>query len=419
MSNRDLQDLFTEMAADVTPSRPVAAAVTEALHIRRRRRTIVGAALAVIMVAGATVALWHPSGTGRVSPSATTSRPGSARVAHLPGPIALDPQAAPYWPASTNPRVMVSELTASPLSHASLLFAPSKNEDGPPQILAYGEGLINGGSGDGKFRWVFLNVGLVDQRDAGGNRAGPLDPGSLGPMGRLAAFAQPDEVVVVNLQTGQEDRVPVPGLNEDVSWLLDGVHVLVASATQTWLVNVQTREVLPAAADGFTVTPLIGGGSGLTTLSLANPGDEAPLLRFYDDGGLSWRSQRYLNAASAAPYRISYLNPRGWRYGNLIAQGAGGQAGSQPGEFVVVVNDQSGDITHVLDLGPGRNKGCCAVLGWSEGDGAVLVHTDREGLLQWRLATGEVTRLTDRLPGAVSLPLMGCEFQILASACME
>ena len=237
-------------------------------------------------------------------------------------------------------------------------------------------------------------------------------------MGQKAAFAQPGDVVIVDLQTGQEDRIPLPGLNEDVSWLLDGRHVLVSSATQTWLVNVETREVLPASADGFAVTPLVGGGSGLTTLSLAGSGDEAPLLQFYDDGGLSRRGQRYVNAATSVPYRFSYLMPRGWRYGNLIAQAAGGQTGSQPGEFVVVVN-QSGDITHVLDPGPGRNKGCCAVLGWSGHADAVLVHTDQEGLLQWTLSTGVVTRLTDQLPGAVSLPMMGCEFQVLGAACIE
>lgn len=339
-------------------------------------------------------------------------------MAHLPAQLQLDPQANPYWPASIDPAVMVPVLTASPLSHASLLYAPFKGPDAPTQILAYGEGLINGGSGDGRFHWVVLDLKLVDTRDAGGNQAVPLDQGSLGPMGRQAAFAQPNEVVVVDLQTGKENRIPLPGLNEEVSWLLDGRHVLVSSATETWLVDVDTREVLPASADGFAVTPLVGGGSGLTTLTLANSGDEAPLLRFYDDGGLSLRSQRDVNVATATPYRFSYLMPHGWRYGDRIAQAGGGQAGSVPSEFVVVVDGPAGNITNLLDVGPNRNKGCCAVLGWMNSD-AVIVHTDQDGLLQWTLSTGAVTRLTDRLPGAVSLPMNGCEWRILQAACLE
>jgi len=421
VSHKDLHDLFTELAEDVVPSRTAATALTEAFRVRRRRRAIAGAALAVVVVVAATVALWRPFGGARVESSASTtppSRAGSARVTHLPAAIARDPQAAPYWPPAIDPDATAISRSAAPISHASLLYTPSSNAGAPYiPIYAYGEGLINGGSGNGQFYWVVLEVKLVETRDADGNRALPLDQGSLGPMGQRAAFAQPDEVVVVDLRTGKEDRIPLLGLNEEVTWLVDGRHVLVSSATLTWLVNVDTRTALPASTDGFTVTPMVGGGSGLTTLAFVDPGDAAPLLRFYDDGGLSWRSHRYVNIASAAPYRFSYLMPHGWRYGDLIAQAGGGQAGSVPGEFVVVIDDQTGDITQVLDLGPNRNKGCCAVVGWMNPD-AVIIHTDQEGLLQWTLSTGTVTRLTDRLPGASSLPMNGCDWRILNAACV-
>ncbi len=416
MSREDLRAMLVELADDVSQSQLVGAAAAQAAHVRRRRRAVVGAALAVVVVSAASVALWRPTGTptplGSPSATALPTMAGSARVDRLPATIAADPEAAPYWPASADPPANAPSLANKPMSHAVVLYSPASAEAQASPIYVYGEGSINGGSGNGSFYWARVPVDLSYTHDAGGNRALPLDQNSLGPMGRRAAFAQPDSVVIVDLMTGAVDRIALPGLNEEVSWLVNGRHVLVSSATHTWLVDTETRSAVPVAADGFAVTPLVGEGSGLTTLTVADSGTEPPVLRFYDDAGLVEQSHRAVNASSAAPYRIAYLGPRGWRYGNLVAQAASGQtADSTYGHFVAIIDDQTGDITHVLDLSGGRNKGCCTVLGWMNGTD-VLVYTDQNGLLRWQLTTGTVTRLTEPAAGPISVAPTGCGFTI-------
>ena len=238
-------------------------------------------------------------------------------------------------------------------------------------------------------------------------------------MGERAAFAQPDSVVVVNLRTAEVSRIPLPGLNEEVTWLADGEHVLVSSATETWLLSVESRKRVRAAVDGFDVTPLVGGASFLTALVVRDP-RQLLTLRVYDDPGLRHIEDRVIDVGRAAPYRIDYLIPRGWRYGHRIAQAAGGHGGPQPSEFVMVIDDQAAAVSRILDLGPLRAKGCCPVLGWI-GDGAVLVRSDRDGLLRWELATGAITRLSRPAAAIVSVAPSGCDFAIkvdgITSAC--
>ena len=415
MSREDLRAMLTELADDVSQAQLVGAAVAQAARIRRRRRAVVGAALAVVVVSAAGVALSRPTRTpaplGLPSATALPSMAGSARVDRLPATIAADPDAAPYWPESAVPPANAPSLIDKPVSHAVMLYSSHPAEGQAPSVYVYGEGSIYGGSGNGSFHWARVPVDLSYTHDAGGNQALPLDQNSLGPMGRRAAFAQPDAVVIVNLMTGAAERIALPGLNEDVSWLINDRHVLVSSATQTWLVDTETRSAVAAAAIGTTVTPLVGEGSGLTTLTVAGSGAEPPVLRFYDDAGLAEQSHRTVNASSAAPYRIAFLSPRGWRYGNLVAQAASGQIGSTYGDFVAVIDDHTGDITHVLDLGGGRNKGCCSVVGWLNGTD-VLVYTDQTGLLRWQLTTSIVTRLTDPAAGPISVAPTGCGFTI-------
>jgi hypothetical protein len=282
---------------------------------------------------------------------------------------------------------------------------------------------VNGGSGDGSFRWVRLNVNLSFTREAGGNRAVPLDLNSLGPRGERAAFAQPDAVVVVDLRTAEVDRIPLPGLNEDVTWLTDGRYLLVSGGeTGTWLVNVESGKRVQAAAKGYDVTPLVGGASFLTSLHLPDAG-APPVLGFYDDPGLTHMVDRVVDAGRAAPYRIDYLMPRGWRSAHRIAQAPGGAAGPQYGEFVLIIDDRTAAVSRILDLGPLHTKGCCSVLGWIGAD-TVLIHSGRDGLLRWELTTGGVARLSrpsSPAPTTVSVAPNGCDWSIkvdgITSAC--
>jgi hypothetical protein len=129
---------------------------------------------------------------------------------------------------------------------------------------------------------------------------------------------------------------------------------------------------------------------------------------------------RVIDVGRAGQYRIDYLIPRGWRYGHRIAQAAGGTEGPRYGEFVLLIDDQAAAVSRILDLGPLRTKGCCSVLGWI-GDNTVLIHSDRDGLLRWELATGIVTRLSRPAPVIVSVAPNGCSWGIkidqISAAC--
>jgi hypothetical protein len=406
MSREDLSAMLAELADEVQPQPMAARAWATARQVRRRRRAVLGATVAVLLVS-ATVTLYR-SPDRSTSPTNTPSPTASvmARVDRLPATIPAAEDAAPYWPATFDPPADAPPLTTESLSHTVLLFQP--NSEGP--IYAYGEGSINGGSGSGTFRWVRLDVSLDDTRDEGGNRATPVDLNSLGPGGYSAAFAQVDELVVVDLRVGVANHMPLPGLNEEVSWVPSGQHLFVSSATQTWL-TATDRVIGPAVVSAFDVTPLVGNALELTTMTLG-PSELDPLVvRRYDDEGRTELSQFTVDVTSAPTYRLSHLAPRGWRMGNLIAQAGGGQIDNHPGDFVIVVDDRTESITHVLDLGSGRNKGCCAVVGWENSE-SVLVRTGQDGLLRWHLPTGAVSRLTAYAPGAVSVAPMGCSYRV-------
>ncbi len=400
MSREDLSAMLTELADEVQPQPQAARAWAKARHVRRRR-AVIGAAAAVLLVATTMALVQLPRVADKPVDTPTPTPTGMARIDKLPATIPAAADAAPYWPSSLNPPADAPTFQEAPLSHAVLLFQPESA--GP--IYAYGEGSINGGSGNGQFQWVRVAESLEDVRDAGGNRSTPVDLNSLGPMGESAAFAQTDELVVVNLIDGTTQRTQLSGFNEDVTWLPDRRHLFVTAGTQTWL-TATDHVVGPVAVSGWDVTPLVGAALGLTTMSIAESG--APLVvRRYDDEGRAEISNFEVDQASAAGYRVSYLAPRGWREGNLIAQAASGQVDNHPGDFVIVVDDRPEAVTHVLDLGDGRNKLCCAVVGW-EGAETVLVRTDQDGVLRWHLPTGTVTRLTASAPGALSIAPMGC-----------
>jgi hypothetical protein len=433
LSREALRHMLADMADDITSAPPVDAAIAHAIRVRRRRRAFLGASVAVVLLSTAGVAWWHQDGRGSApfGPTGDSARPTSgpadetfgpdapnlARLDRLPARLTKQPDTRGQWPDPLDPPAGAPTLAAAPISHAVLLTTPTTiGSDSNVVIYAYGEGAVNGGSGDGRFHWARLPVNLGLTRDASGDRAMPLDTNSLGPMGLRAAFPQPDFLVTVDIVTGTVKRIPVPGLNESVSWLPDGVHVLVSSGTGTRLVDVVAGTVVSAAADGRTVTPLVGGGSGLTTVTMDGSAGGYPVVRSYDDGGLVERSHLTVGMGAPTHYRIADLALRGWRMHDSIAQVASGPAdGPARGTFLVVINVSTGKVTHLLDLGPGRTAGCCAVLGWANGDD-VLVRTDREGLLKWHLPDGSVTLLADRpTDSVISIAPTGCDWRLTIS----
>jgi hypothetical protein len=353
MSDEDLRTLLTELADEVTRVQLVAPAIARAARVRRRRAGVAaGVVLAVAAAVG--VAALRPTAPPppvagpTPSPSIVVIPGAPAVVTPWPASLPVEPYAARYWPASVQPPADTRWLVDAPLRHAVLLYLPPRTPGAAISYLyAYGE------AAGGAFGWVKVPVDLADTAGAV-----PLSSNSLAPMGLRAAFAQPDAVVVVDLSTGGVVRIPVPGAHTDVTWLADGRHLLVSGPGATSLVDVDTRTAMPAAVAGSTVAPLVGGGSGLTALTLDGAG--SLVLRGYDDAGL-------------------------------------------------VVDERMDRVTRILDLGAGRTPGCCAVLGWLD-PFSVLVYTDRDGLLRWTLGTGAVTRLTLPWAGTVSIAPAGCDW---------
>jgi hypothetical protein len=76
-----------------------------------------------------------------------------------------------------------------------------------------------------------------------------------------------------------------------------------------------------------------------------------------------------------------------------------------------VLGDHTGNISNVLDLGGSRSKGCCTVLGWMSAH-SVLIRLDPEGLLEWDLTSGAVTRHSGPSSGVVSIAPFGCDFSV-------
>jgi hypothetical protein len=421
MSHDQLHGLLAELGEDVSQAQVAQAALARAERIRRRR-AVIGAGVAVLVVAAGTVLAWSRFSA---APASNTGSPIQSTVDHLPAVIPTDPDAAGYWPAPLDPPADAPPVTSRPLSHAVLLFLPAGAANGSQirYAYAYGEGSRDGGSGNGVFGWVRVQVDLAVTYGADGRTMIPVGAGSLSPDGKRAAFAQPDAVVLVSLTNGERTRIPVPGPNEDLSWLVDNERMFVSSASVTWLLDLTTTSRVRVPVAGGKLTPLVGGGSGQTTLTL--PPGQPPLITVYDDAGTKQLDRLSVDLAGAT---VTALDGHGRRYGNLIAQAVTARVGSSSHVLVLVVNYGSGQVTRVLDLGPGRLDDCCLVTsigpaGVNGSDaGLVGLYTRQEGLLSWRLSDGTVTRLTPPAAGILALSAGGCNWQLtigdITSSCV-
>ncbi|MEE3919091.1 hypothetical protein V2I01_13865 [Micromonospora sp. BRA006-A] len=112
------------------------------------------------------------------------------------------------------------------MSRALALYQPVDPETGdagPVRVLG----------DDGMVRELDV-VTLAPTRDAEGNEATPLKPGSLSPDGRTAAFAQTGEVVVVGLTDGAVRRYPLTGYLEHVVWAGTGCWSGTTTPRTSW-----------------------------------------------------------------------------------------------------------------------------------------------------------------------------------------
>ena len=149
--------MLTELAEQVQPQPQAARAWAKARQVRRRR-AVIGATVAVLLVS-ATITLYRPADRSTApvqtpSPTPSPTATGTAKIHRLPATIPADNESSPYWPETLAPPVDAPPASQLPFNNTVLLFQP--NSEGP--IYAYG--YRSGGSGSG-FQWVRLDVPLT------------------------------------------------------------------------------------------------------------------------------------------------------------------------------------------------------------------------------------------------------------------
>ncbi|MCX5068409.1 hypothetical protein OOJ91_21445 [Micromonospora lupini] len=391
MNEQDLRHLFAVSVEDVLPSRPATAGWDRARRTRRTRRAVGAAVLAVVLVGGATAAVRRPS----PSPPLNHTVAPTVVPTHA-GPVQRPPAELTFPPDPLNRLTgpATVRLSERPVQRALALFQPVDEEnraDGPVRILG----------DDGVVRSLDV-VTLAPTRDADGNEATAVQPGVLSPDGRWAAFAQTNELIMIDLTTAGVRRVPLDGYLELVVWAHD--RVLVGGDNRTYAVerDSEAAGTIDVSA-GNVVTPDPEAGREAALIELI--GERGSLtLRSRSARDAAIRSeQRITDDALPSPYEVNEFYGRGWLHGGRLAM-AGWITNNEidGAEGVAVLDSRTGAVTHLLDLGRDRAKGCCPVLGW-DNKGAVLLRLEPAALARWDPETGEITGVISDLRGVLVL----------------
>ncbi|MEV6374136.1 hypothetical protein [Micromonospora musae] len=391
MREEELGRLLTLAADEIRPERPAAEGWEQARRLRRHRRAGAAAAVAVVLLTGGTVLTLRPADP----PAPTTPTTSTATPAPNASPVQRPPTELNY-PGDPLGRLgdpVTASLSGRPVRQALALYQPIDPETGV-------EGRIRVLGDDGVVRDLDV-VTPARTRDASGNEAVPLKSGSLSPDGRLAAFAQTDEVIVVELTTAQVRRYPLKGYLEHVLWA--GDRLFVGDDDTTYELDRQTGATRTVPLSPWELVTPDPAGRDDDLLALGGLRDGVTLTRWTRSADGTDRGDRPLDLrALPTGNSVNEFYGRGWQRGDEIARAAWITTGIMDGaEGVAVLDARTGVVTRLLDLGRDRSKGCCEVLGW-DGD-AVLLRYDPGGLLRWRPATGEITGVVRDLYGKLSL----------------
>lgn len=402
MSDQRMRELFEDLAGTVPAPQLTDATLQGAQRVRRRRRTaLVGAAAAGVAVTVIAVSVGSsPKRIPRVAaPPAASASPSQF------GPFAVD--VAPVGSEGRLARLDVGLPTSITLDPRRALKLSAAPVDRAVALLQAGEDQTTVyllGS-DRKLR-VLDTVALKAPEDEFGNAQGVLDSTSLAPDGKRAAFAQRDEVVIVDLTTGRVERLRVRGFNENVLWQPDAVGLIVEQANATYLVDVRgAKRQTYASFDSMATVGQVT--DNIVRLGSAD-GDGSAVSRWTLGGG----------PISKTPLPTPWLAVdswygTGWRNGGLVARSLFAPKVLEPsgaGEAAVVVDVASGKVVRAL-LFPrtpdnavvGRKLQCCEVRGWAGPDTVVVQSPNR--LLAWNVRTGALRIVTQMSPGVGTVSL--------------
>lgn len=366
MTDQDLRDLLHDRVSDVAGPDLSARAWQRAAHLRTRRRaTVAGgvaAAVAVVAVVAASV-------DGR-APGGSDGGPASSVPSGSPGPD----QGADASQATRRADYRGAAVWEAPPPEAELAL-PRWSEPSLPEVIDPGDatmgvpgaparGLVADGRrvfalGEGGVLFELDLARLAPVSDEGGNRLRPVTAYSLAPDGRHAFFIQESSLEVLDLVTGRWQTLDTP------DWLAEGARW--ASDHEVWVPDALTSRGSGALHD------LDG------TVSQAQ-------VRWL---GLDFGGEEVWGPPTAIGDRVAQ---------DMFLTGPVDGTGVSNPEAVVVETGGRHDVLTMWPAGSAtRQKGCCEVLGFLDGDTVLFASKSSEGsrLLAWRVGTREVSLVSE------------------------
>lgn len=400
--NRELTDLLEDASADVREvdfaERAWQGAALRRRRTRRRTVAAVAAAAAVVLTAGGYLATRPPAPQPAVPTPSIIRTTAAQQVAPDGTPYLMAPPAGSEGslPAMryslfgadrvdpTGPRRDLADVVADPKWRADLptaVFLEAVDAEQWSEATTFRPVFVHRQLG-----LVVADLPLRLVPDGNGDQGMPLSTGSLSM--RRAAFAQPGQVVVLDLITGQASRYAVPSQTAQyVRWSGFGSDtVLVSGEDGAWSINVS--EASPKAEK------LPTGYAGTDDVIAVDP-KRGPSLVSWKFGGLRQTS---------VPVRAPVSGLIGTTISsNLVASsgvevdGLGRSDGPSPSQGVLVVPLYDPSARRLLVMGgtPMRGKGCCDVVGLAEENEVLFTSSTAEGvwLLRWDVEAGTVARI--------------------------
>lgn len=213
-------------------------------------------------------------------------------------------------------------------------------------------------------RYLEVPVTLQAADDGHGNAAVPLSPRAVSEDGRRVAFAQPGEVVVVDVaDTGSVTRHQVPGGLTQAGW--DGETIVLSSDTTQARLDPATGRHTSKAV-GITVADppdeksAIEGRVGIAPYRIAGEreADAVWLTAGALDGGrhqgvavMTW-PRRVLAASPDRQVPKLGLRPLGWSGPEVLLVGSTSYAGATRTERILAWDLGGSTLQRVADVGP-------------------------------------------------------------------